>query len=170
MPWVFAVLFVLMLIPFGSIPIAAYVRGATGDFSITTLLVLFGGFISRRNGCDTDLFKRRNYLLALIAAIASVYYPYALGVGPFDPYQLGFGSTAMVLALLLCAALSWLFRFELIVLTISLALLAWSAGWYESNNLWDYLIDPFIALYSLAMTFAALAGRVVGAILGFSRS
>jgi hypothetical protein len=168
--WVFAVLFVLMLLPFGTMPIAAYVRGVTGDLSITTLLILFGGFISRRFGSATDIFNRREYWLAVVAVIASVFYPCALGVGQFDPYQLGFGNIAFVLALLLCAVLSWLLRRELIALIISLALLAWAVGWYESNNLWDYLIDPFIAIYSLAMTIAAIVGKVVGARPGFLRS
>ena len=38
----------------------------------------------------------------------------------------------------------------MIALCIALATLAWAAGWYESDNLWDYLIDPFVSVYALA--------------------
>jgi hypothetical protein len=38
----------------------------------------------------------------------------------------------------------------LIALCVALATLAWASGWYESGNLWDYLIDPFVAIYALA--------------------
>ena len=33
---------------------------------------------------------------------------------------------------------------------MALAVLAYAVGWYESNNLWDYLVDPLVAIYSLS--------------------
>lgn len=37
-----------------------------------------------------------------------------------------------------------------ITFTLAAAVLAWSAGWYESANLWDYLLDPLVAAYAVA--------------------
>jgi len=36
-----------------------------------------------------------------------------------------------------------------LALSIALAVAAWSFGWYESTNLWDYLLDPWLAIYAL---------------------
>jgi hypothetical protein len=74
----------------------------------------------------------------------------ALGVGAYDPYQLGYDNWPFVVVLLLFALATWLRGYTMITLCIALAMLAWAIGWYESDNLWDYLIDPFAAIYALA--------------------
>ena len=38
-----------------------------------------------------------------------------------------------------------------------LAVLAWAAGWYESGNLWDYLIDPMVAGYAVFALLNSIA-------------
>jgi hypothetical protein len=81
----------------------------------------------------------------------------ALGAGAYDPYRLGYGNPQFVAVLLLLALAAWFWKFSLIVLCISFATLAWAAGWYESSNLWDYLLDPFVAIYALC----AIAIQVV---------
>jgi hypothetical protein len=148
-----AVVFALMLIPFGGLPFAAYVRGMTGDLSITTLVLLGGAMLRPWLGsCTADgaADRQRLPLLALIGLVAIIFYPMALGAGAYDPYHLGYASLPFVIALLVLALASWLRGQAMIVLCISLATLAWASGWYESVNLWDYLIDPFVAIYALA--------------------
>jgi len=140
--------FVLMLIPFGAMPFAAYVRGMTGDLSITTLVLLFCAML--RPWCGAVQSKHRPALLGLIALASIVFYPMALGVGAYDPYQLGYGNWPLVAVLLLLALTAWFRGYTMITLCIALATLAWAVGWYESDNLWDYLIDPFAAIYALA--------------------
>jgi MYXO-CTERM domain-containing protein len=151
-----AAVFALALIPLGAMPIAAYVRGITGDLSITTLVLL--GCALSRPWCNCAAgTTQRQALLLLIALLALALYPMALGLGAFDPYRLGYGDPRLIAALLLIALLAWLRRFDLIALCIALAVLAWAAGWYESNNLWDYLLDPFAAIYALStMTISAV--------------
>jgi MYXO-CTERM domain-containing protein len=151
-----AAVFTLALIPLGAMPIAAYVRGITGDLSITTLVLL--GCALSRPWCNCAAgTTQRQALLLLIALLALALYPMALGLGAFDPYRLGYGDPRLIAALLLIALLAWLRRFNLIALCIALAVLAWAAGWYESNNLWDYLLDPFAAIYALStMTISAV--------------
>jgi MYXO-CTERM domain-containing protein len=151
-----AAVFALALIPLGALPIAAYVRGITGDLSITTLVLL--GCALSRPWCNCAAgTTQRQALLLLIALLALALYPMALGLGAFDPYRLGYGDPRLIAALLLIALLAWLRRFDLIALCIALAVLAWAAGWYESNNLWDYLLDPFVSIYALsAMTISAV--------------
>ncbi|MBI5428869.1 MAG: hypothetical protein HY938_00225 [Nitrosomonadales bacterium] len=145
------VFFVLALIPFGGMPIAAYLRGVTGDLSITTLVLLWCALLSGlRNPAivSAEPVESRG-LPMLIAIVAMFFYPLSLGIGMFDPYRPGYGDPVLIAALLLIALAAWFRKSALITLCIALAVLAWSLGWYESANLWDYLLDPFMAIYSL---------------------
>ena len=143
--------FVLSLIPFGGMPVAAYLRGATGDLSITTLVLLWSALL--KPWCDRLMVdgKNRHALLTLVALVALVFYPLALGVGMFDPYRLGYGDSLFIAALLLIVLTAWINESSMILLCIALSTLAWSLGWYESDNLWDYLLDPFVVIYALAV-------------------
>ena len=142
--------FVLSLVPFGTIPIAAYVRGITGDLSITTLTLLWSALLRPYCGCIAVESKHRLALLLMIVLGALALYPMALGVGSFDPYRLGYGSSQFVAMLLLLALVAWFWKFTLIALCVAFATIAWAVGWYESDNLWDYLLDPFVSIYALA--------------------
>ncbi len=137
-------LLIVVTIPFGNLSVAEFMRGITGDLSVPTLLLLVLAW--RKSAAFTA--SQRDLLLVWIALAALALYPFALGLGMFDPYRLGFGDVWFITALLVCIA--WLRRYTLLVLTISLAVLAWSVGWYESNNLWDYLLDPWVAIYAIA--------------------
>lgn len=153
-----AAVFALTLIPFGEMPLAAYVRGVTGDLSITTLALLWCALLQPWLDKSVQHNKQsRHTLLILIALAALVLYPMALGVGAFDPYRLGYSNPLFVAALLMIAVTAWFNRFYLVALCITLATLAWSLGWYESDNLWDYLLDPFVAIYALAVVIARAA-------------
>jgi hypothetical protein len=148
--WVTAAVFVIALIPFNGFPLAAFVRGATGDLSITTLALLWCALLRPWYVCGAADSRHRLALLALIALAAVTLYPMALGFGGFDPYRLGYGNGLFVAMLMLAALAAWFWKNYLIVLCIALATLAWATGWYESGNLWDYLLDPFVSIYALA--------------------
>jgi hypothetical protein len=141
--------FAVMLIPFGGMPFAAYVRGLTGDLSITTLMLLWCALLRPWCACVTFGAKHRIALSILITLAALALYPMALGAGAYDSYSLGYGNLQFVVALLLLALAAWFRKFVLIAVCIALATLAWAVGWYESNNLWDYLLDPFVTIYAL---------------------
>lgn len=142
--------FVVTIIPFSGLPLAAYVRGATGDLSITTMVLLWCALSRPWTGCAAPDCKHRLALCVLIALAALVLYPMALGIGAFDPYRLGYGNNQFVTVLLLAALAAWFWRYYLVALCIALSTLAWVAGWYESGNLWDYLLDPFVSIYAMA--------------------
>lgn len=147
-------IFVITLLPFGGMPLAAYVRGATGDLSITTLVLLWCAllrpWLTASPVCAAADSRPRVALLALVAFAAVALYPMALGLGAFDPYRLGYGNWPFVAALSLAALAAWHWKYYPVALCIALATLAWAAGWYESRNLWDYLLDPFVSIYALS--------------------
>ena len=112
-------------------------------------------------------------LLAAVAAAALALYPMALGLGLFDPYRLGYGSPWLLGGLFAVALAAWLGRVEVLAVCIALATLAWSVGWYDSTNLWDYLLDPLVSFYALGTLAIRGAKRVwhfCGAATGFMGS
>lgn len=150
-----------VFVPAGGLPLAAYVRGATGDLSAATLALAVGAGFARLTGRRLFEDRERNALLGLVAAAALFLYPFALGWTPFDPYALGFGSIAFVTALLLVTLAAWRMGLNLVVLVVLAGALAWLGGLYESRNLWDYLIDPLAAAYALGALSAAGGRKLV---------
>lgn len=139
---------VAVLIPLHGMPLAAYLRGAIGDLSIPSILLLLLFMANRLFGWRQPDVQSRTALQILIVLAAAGLYPLALGIGLFDPYRLGYGSSWFLGILLLLSLAAWLWRLHLAALSVALAVLAWSAGWYESPNLWDYLLDPLLAVYA----------------------
>lgn len=144
-----SVVAIAVLIPLGGLPLAAYLRGAIGDLSLPSLLLLLLGMACTLLGWQQPSAPSKMALQSLVVLAAAVLYPMVLGFGLFDPYRLGYGNYWFLGILLLLSLAAWFWRFYLAALSIALAVLAWSAGWYESANLWDYLLDPLLAVFAL---------------------
>lgn len=140
----------VLLVPVAGLSLAGLLRGFTGDLSIPTLLFLLLASARTLSGCGLVLDENRARAVRAIAIAALLFYPLVLGLGPFDPYRLGYGNLWFMLALLGFAAWAALRHSILLALGIALAVTAWSIGWYESPNLWDYLLDPWLGIYALA--------------------
>ena len=134
------------------LPLVAYVRGVIGDLSIVTMLLLWTSLLSGSK--PTPLaFK------VSVACIAIVFYPLALGFSMIDPYAWGYGSILFFIAVLLFAVVCGLANWSKGVWMIAIAILAWAAHWHESANLWDYLLDPFLAIWALMAVFGVFYKR-----------
>ena len=142
-----AAVLIVLLIPFNGLPLAAYVRGIVGDLSITTIVLLWTALL--QPCCAATELEHRDRLLILVAAAALFLYPMTLGMSLYDPYRMGYSDTVFVAVVLVIASAAWLLRHSLIATSLALATMAWSLGWYESTNLWDYLLDPLVAIYAL---------------------
>lgn len=141
---------IVVLIPFGGLSLAACVRGWMGDLSLTSLLLLLLTILRPVCGWTPCDAKAHAALLILIALAALGLYPMALGIGLFDPYRLGYGNPWLMGGLLLAALAACFMRLPLVAVAIALAVFAWGVGWYESTNLWDYLLDPLLAIYAIS--------------------
>jgi hypothetical protein len=149
---------ILALVPFGDLSLAGYLRGLTGDLSITTLVLLLRAIA--RQPREPSLGERGDVALQVVlTATAVALYPLALGLGTFDPYRLGYASPWLLSVLFLAALVGWWRRYSLVTWCLALAVLAYSVGWYESNNLWDYLVDPLVGLYALSALLLRAARR-----------
>ena len=134
------------------LPLAAYIRGVTGDLSIVLTLLLWSSLLPSSKTTPI-VFK------LAIAIIALGFYPFALGLDMVDPYAWGYGSIAFLIAVLVFAAVCGLANWAKGVWIIAIAIIAWAANWHESANLWDYLLDPFLAIWLLFALFGMLIKR-----------
>ena len=124
------------------LPLVSYVRGVTGDLSIVLTLLLWSSLLPSSKPTPMA-FK------FAIVIIAIGFYPFALGLGMIDPYAWGYGSFAFLIAVIVFAVVCALANWTKGVWIIAIAIIAWAAQWHESSNLWDYLLDPFLAIWAL---------------------
>ena len=125
-----------------NLPLVAYVRGVTGDLSIVLTLLLWTSLLPSSKAISIA-FK------FAVAIISICFYPFSLGLGMTDPYAWGYGSIAFLVAVLFFALVCGLANWGRGVWIIAIAIIAWAAHWHESANLWDYLLDPFLAIWAL---------------------
>ncbi|QWE31366.1 hypothetical protein [Polynucleobacter sp. Adler-ghost] len=149
-PFAIRLLAVLLLVnlffwPLGmslELPLAAYVRGVTSELSIVTMLLLWSSMLPAAKKTPLG-FK------VVVALIAIAFYPLALGLGMLDPYAWGYGSIGFLIATIFFAIACGLAGWTKGVWILSIAIIAWTVHWHESANLWDYLLDPFLAIWAL---------------------
>jgi len=149
--------FALMWLPVGAaqLPVLAFARGVSSDLS-TTLVALACLSLSRRLFSLPAMAQREGLALYVALALAAVVlYPTALGWGDWDAYQPGWGSLGMLGILLMLSLAFWLGGLRLLPVLVGLALLAWSLGLMESSNLWDYLMDPWLAIVAVIKSIKA---------------
>ena len=100
----------------------------------------------------------------IFGAVASLsLYPSALGLGPqnFDSYALGWpwlfwGQSLALFGGAGLAAASLIWRGNRFGYVLVLALLGYAVGFQESENLWDYLLDPVYGAVSLLVVLVGL--------------
>lgn len=141
------VLLGISFIPVDGLSLAAYMRSFTDDVAITTLVALT--FVAAvKMGLVEQLDRTiRLQVLVLIAALALFLYPATMGLSYFDPYRLGYNPRPLILIIGLLALGLLTLRNWLGACMLGFATLAFSLGLKPSPNYWDYLLDPFIALY-----------------------
>ncbi len=147
--------FVLLWIPSGasSIPVVAYVRGVTGDLSISFVMLAVWRMCQLALNWRAIPNREQTAMMSALAVAALYLYPLALGWGDWDAYRPGWGSWGMLLVLLVLCAVCWLKSLWALPALVVMSLLAWSFGLLESGNLWDYLLDPWLSIYALCFVF-----------------
>jgi len=155
--WGLAAFFVVLWLPVGAahLPVVAYARGITSDLSITLVALACIGLCQHLFGTPAISRREKTALNAVVAVVALILYPLALGWSDWDAYRAGWGSFGMLGSLLALSLGFWTRGLRLLPVVIGLALLAWSAGLMESTNLWDYLVDPWLAMAALVQSVKA---------------
>jgi hypothetical protein len=133
-------------VPVAGIPLGRWLHGLGQTFSIPCLALLLGIVVapfrdpSARAGAWLDQ-PARQAAAWWGAAAALLLYPAALGAGPFDPYALGWNAPGVAAAAAAGGAALALAgnAFGTVLLAAGAA---WHLGLLESDNAWDYLVDP----------------------------
>lgn len=131
--------------------LAALLHGFVGTPSVT-LLALALWQLAGRGASPLD--KRTAWL---VIGFAVFFYPLALGLGPFDPYAIGYQPWPLLLASTALAAVLLLNRRDDWLLIVAAGLAGYAGGLFA--NLWDALLDPVLVLAALAVVFRQLARR-----------
>ena len=157
---------VLLLIPIDGLFIFEYFISLVGHLSITTIVLLAAHLFEQP--AKRRVIKASDKLVtyATIVAASVILYPTAYGLFRFDAYDLGFGSSAFIAALMLLAILITILRRNLTSLIIVVSVLAYSLHLLPSNNLWDYLIDPLVAIYAIVRTMILLFQKIIKPLRG----
>lgn len=131
---------------------AMWVHGAVGAPSLTLVLLA-----CRRLAAAPQPALLTPPTAAFIVLAALIFYPPALGWGPFDPYALGYQPLPLLLAMLPLGG--WLARrrHDAWLVILGLDLLAYAAGIF--GNLWDALFDPVLVLLAALRLVGGIARR-----------
>lgn len=124
------------------LPLSAYVRGVIGDLSTVSVLLLLSALFVRNQSVPW-------IVKVAIGLVGLCFYPFALGLGMFDPYGWGYSSVSLLIAVLVFALLCAIAKWSRGTWIIGLAIIAWGMQWHESTNLWDYLIDPILVVWAI---------------------
>jgi hypothetical protein len=164
-PGLQAVRLILLLgisfIPVDGLSLAAYMRSFTDDMAITSLVALIFAATVRMGLAARLEQTARLQVLIVMAALALFLYPSTMGLTYFDPYRLGYNPRPLIMVIGLVTLALLVMRNWLAACMLGLATLAFSMGLKPSPNYWDYLLDPFIALYCWGALIGYVAKRVV---------
>lgn len=144
----------------GGLPLAGYLRGLTDELSITAMLWLLAATALRLGWARGSSAAAAWQLWSIFAVLGVVLYPASMGVGMLDTYSWGYSPRSLILVIGVLTLALLLLGNWLGVLMLTLATLAFSLDIKASDNYWDYLVDPFVVLYAIAM----LLGNAVGAL------
>ncbi len=150
----------ILIIPFSGLPVFYYIRGATGELSVITVIILSGVITGKFYNIEILNKNSTEYFYIVIFVIGLIFYITSLGYGQFDPYGLAYGNLVLPSGLLIFTALLiWKKQYGLAML-LTVPVIAYETGVLESNNIWDYLIDPFLWLYATGRAIKYLTGFV----------
>jgi hypothetical protein len=150
---------IVIIVPVAGVSIAGHLRGLWGDPSIVTFLLLF--LYTVRPSSLPNRPRVSTRVLVSLFVMLPLYLPlFLLNPNvPVDLYSYGWKPKWILIAIAVIALGSVMMRRMAPRWTniIAIALIASSVGLMESDNLWDYLVDPGL-LFTIA--FLAIAGSI----------
>jgi len=160
-PLAYVLAAIMVVLPVKDWLVIEFSRGYFSDLSMTTIIMCS---VYIMNVAGARRLTSSNELKYSVLALATVLYPLTLGLSMLDPYALGFSSHSfyplMVSSLAVIAFVAWYFSVWQLALVLSLTLLANGLSVYESNNLWNYLIDPIAVIMCLVSLIYGHIGSV----------
>lgn len=138
-----------LLVPVYGLTVAQWLRSVVGDLSVLTAVIFLNILAQRLLNFSLLKPASRSSLLLGVVLVGLVFYPLALGVSAYDPYQLGYSPIWLAVLLLLFSLMAWFRAKRDLAIFLLLPLLAFNLHLLESSNLWEYLLDPVLLIYAL---------------------
>ncbi|MBM7332611.1 hypothetical protein [Alloalcanivorax marinus] len=136
----------LLPFPYG---LSGWVLSYLSHFSLSSGLLALVAIQHRLTGHYWLPVRELRAACLLLVGLALWFYPMSLGSSYADPYALGFGDTLFSAVLLLVGVFAWLNRAYASCVVLVVAQLAYGANVLHSDNLWDYLIDPWLVFWAI---------------------
>ena len=128
--------------------VAPLLYGLIGPISLTlTQLALL-------RLCALDDVVKGRLAAALLVAFAVVFYLLALGVGPFDPFDLGYHPRTLLMFMLPVGILLAGRRQHIWLVIAGFDFLAYGLGLFD--NLWSAFFDPILVFLAAIRLFATM--------------
>lgn len=144
-------LFISLLAPVAEYNLTHYIRVLTGDLSITGLVIFSLALLKDLTPLRAISQSQLLEICVVIVITGLLLYPTALGLTYFDLYRFGFYPVVLGPVLFVVfAGTAWCGR-SVTASLIASCFIAFSLGFLESDNLWDYLIDPVVTIYCLTL-------------------
>ncbi len=151
----------IVAVPVGGIPLARWLISLNANFSIPFTALLLIKVWQKATGISSvdstekqskTLFETKSirFFWFFGAVSGLVLYPMALGAAPWDPYLLGWRFSPLFMVMMVLT-LYLIYKKESLGVALAFSILAFNLKLLESANFWDYLIDPFFAITSVAV-------------------
>lgn len=146
------------LISFGGLTISDYLLTVIGHLSITSMVLLIVAIYDSFGTRDLFHPRERDILFLLIVVGGLMVFPESFGFDQFNGYQMGFGSVLFAIGLMSLSLAFVMLRMYVAAAAIVLSVGAFDLHLLVSTNLWDYLLDPLLAIYA-CIVLVLLVGR-----------
>lgn len=151
-----AIVSLAMLIPVHGLSLFIYVWSIIGDLSLTSKVFMIAWLLYRTGGPVLTDMKEIRFVLRAVSVIGLAFYPMALGLTPFDPYSAGYSASILVIWTIVAATYGLRKGYSMLAAAMLASLWVYLLGGMESDNLFDYLLDPVLFLYALSFSCATL--------------
>lgn len=152
---------IVLFVPIAGVSIAGHLRGLWGDPSIVTFLLLLLYTVRPSSLPSRPRFS--TCVLVSLFVMVPLYLPLFVANSFFqvDTYSLGWQPNWILVALAVIMVVSIALRAitPQWINIIAVALIAYGAGLMESENLWDYLVDPGLLLTIAYLAFEGMSAR-----------
>lgn len=149
----------MSLIQYNNLSIAHYLAGLFGNLSFTSIILLCTFLYFRCTAKEIRPIIRRDlFRISLIIGItAIIFYPSALGASSWDLYAEGYYPVILGPTMFAIFTLGVVRNWYYLSCIIAVVFAAYGIGIFESDNLWDYLMDPLLAIFCLVRLPAAVS-------------
>ncbi len=154
-----AVPLILILLPVKQLPMARFLAGFNVNFSITLIALLLGFLLRQVQGIRLFDRKALRTISTSGLVLGLCLYPCSMNLAPFDLYRFGWGSV-FLLAPLFVLTIWLILGGNRAGFVLAAAVAAYGLKLLESDNLWDYLADPFFISWCLIAFIAECFQRL----------